>query len=56
MISYLSPLKVVMTVHEAVSELSTVFAVWVMCRKRIAESIGNDISHRLKETNPAPFV
>ena len=48
-------LEVVMEVHEAVSEWNTVFAA---CNvpEREAESIGKDINHRLKETNPAIFV
>jgi len=48
-------LEVIMEVHEAVSEWSTVFAA---CNvpERDAESIGRDINQRLKETNPAPFV
>ncbi len=48
-------LKVIMEVHEAVSEWSTVFAA---CNvpERDAESIGRDINQRLKETKPAPFV
>jgi hypothetical protein len=48
-------LEVAMEVYEAVSEWSTVFAT---CNvpERDAESIGKDISHRLKETNPASFV
>ena len=48
-------LEVIMEVHEAVSEWSAVFAT---CNvpKRDAESIGRDISRRLKETNPAPFI
>ena len=42
-------------VHTAVSEWSTVFRA---CNvpERNAESIGKDINHRLKETNPASFV
>ncbi len=42
-------------VHTAVSEWSTIFAACNV-QEKDAESIGNDISHRLKETNPAPFV
>ena len=47
--------EVVRKVHEAVSEWSAVFTV---CNvpERDAESIGKDINHRLKETNPATFV
>jgi len=48
-------LKVVMEVHEAVLEWNVVFTA---CNvpERDSESIGRDINHRLKETNPAPFV
>ncbi|MBW1971008.1 MAG: HipA domain-containing protein, partial [Deltaproteobacteria bacterium] len=47
--------KVVMEVHEAISGWSTVFTECNVPKKD-AESIGKDISHRLKETNPASFV
>ncbi|MBW2664368.1 MAG: hypothetical protein JRD93_20925 [Deltaproteobacteria bacterium] len=48
-------LKVLMEVHEAVSEWSTVFTACNVPVKGMP-SIGRDINHRLKETNPAPFV
>ncbi|MEA3435263.1 MAG: type II toxin-antitoxin system HipA family toxin [Thermodesulfobacteriota bacterium] len=47
--------EVIMEVHEAVSGWSTVFTECNVPKKD-AESIGKDISHRLKETNPASFV
>ena len=45
----------IMEVHEAVLEWSTVFAACNVLEKD-TESIGKDTNHRLKETNPAPFV
>ena len=48
-------LKMIMEVHEAVSEWSTVFAACNVPEKD-TESIGKDINHRSKETNPAAFV
>ena len=47
--------EVVMEIHEAVSEWSTVFTACNVPEKD-AQSIGKDINHRLKETNPATFV
>ncbi len=47
--------EVIRKVHEAVSEWSTVFTVCNVPEKD-AQSIGKDINHRLKETNPASFV
>lgn len=47
--------EVIMEVHETVSGWSTVFTECNVPKKD-AESIGKDISHRLKETNPASFV
>ena len=48
-------LKVLMEVHEAVSEWPAIFTANKVPAKD-AESIGRDISRRLKETNPVPFV
>ena len=48
-------LEVIMELHEAVSEWSTVFAACNVPEKD-SESIGRDISRWLKETNPALFV
>ncbi|HUV51372.1 MAG TPA: type II toxin-antitoxin system HipA family toxin [Anaerolineae bacterium] len=47
--------ELVIEVHESVSKWRVVFAA---CNvpERDAESIGKDINHRLKKTNPAPFV
>ncbi len=47
--------EVIRKVHEAVSEWSTVFTACNVPEKD-AQSIGKDINHRLKETNPASFV
>ena len=47
--------EVIRKVHEAVSEWSTVFTACNVPEKD-AQSIGKDINHRLKETNPAPFA
>lgn len=47
--------EVIRKVHEAVSEWSTVFTACNVPEKD-AQSIGKDINHRLKKTNPASFV
>ena len=48
-------LEVIMEIHEAVSEWNTVFTACNVPEKD-SESIGKDINHWLKETNPAPFI